>query len=102
MLMGTEKGLQAKNVENQWIDIDPIPGHFVINIGDMLEKATKGFYKSTPHRVVCTGKERYSIPYHYDPGYDQKVFELNFEVNEEEKRIMEKTRAYKRIDEASI
>ena len=68
----------------------------------MLEKATRGFYKSTPHRVVNAGKERYSIPYHYDPGYDQKVFELNFEVNEEDKRIMEKTRAYKRIDETSI
>ena len=68
----------------------------------MLEKATKGLYKSTPHRVVCTGKERYSIPYFYDPGYDQKVYELDFEVTEEDKKIMEKTRAYKRIDKANI
>ena len=102
MLMGTEKGLQAKNVDNEWIDIDPIPGHFVINIADMLEKATRGFYKSTPHRVVNLGKERYSIPYHYDPGYDQKVFELDFKVSEEDRKIIEKTRAYKRMDEANI
>jgi len=74
----------------------------VINIADMLEKATRGFYKSTPHRVLNSGKERYSIPYHYDPGFDQKVFELEFEVSEEDKKVIEKTRAYKRMDEANI
>mgnify|MGYP000179809611 CR=1 FL=1 len=78
MLMGTERGLQVKNVENQWIDVDPIPGYFVVNIADLLEKATKGLYKSTPHQVVNYGKERFSIPYHYDPGYDQKIYELEF------------------------
>ena len=73
MLMGSEKGLQLRNVNNEWVDIDPIPGCFVINIGDMLQKMTKGLYKSTPHRVVVTGKERYSIPYFYDPGWDEKI-----------------------------
>ena len=78
ILMGDQKGLQAKNVNDEWIDVDPIPGHFVVNIGDMLEKATRRLYKSTPHRVTNLGKERYSIPYHYEPGYDQKVVELDF------------------------
>jgi isopenicillin N synthase-like dioxygenase len=39
---------------------------------------TKGLYKSTPHRVEVIGKERFSIPYFYDSGYDEKLFELDF------------------------
>lgn len=70
--MISDKGLQVKNVNDEWIDIDPIPNTFVINIGDILEKMTRGLYKSTPHRAKNTqGKSRYSIPYFYDPGWDQ-------------------------------
>ena len=65
ILMGDQKGLQAKNVNNEWVDIEPIPGLFVVNIGDMLEKATRRLYKSTPHRIFNLGKERFSIPYHF-------------------------------------
>ena len=36
MLMGNQRGLQVKNVENEWIDVDPIPGYFVVNIADLL------------------------------------------------------------------
>ena len=46
---------------------------------------TKGLYKSTPHRVVVTGKERFSIPYHYDSGFYEKLNELDFQMTEEEK-----------------
>ena len=102
MLMGTARGLQAKNVDNEWIDVDPVPGCFMVNIGDLLEKATRGFYKSTPHRVVNYGNERLSIPYFYSPGFDQKIFPLDFWTTREEKKVMEKTRSYKRIDEANI
>lgn len=45
-----------KTVNNEWVDIVPIPGTFVVNIGDMLQKMTKGLYKSTPHRVEVIGK----------------------------------------------
>lgn len=74
ILMISDKGLQVKNVKDQWIDIEPIPNTFVINIGDILEKMTRGLYKSTPHRAKNTqGKSRYAIPYFYDPGWDQEI-----------------------------
>ena len=61
-------GLQIK-VEDDWIDIPHIEDAFIINIGDMVERLTNGFYKSTVHRVVNThGKERYSIPFFLNPN----------------------------------
>ncbi len=66
-------GLQVKS-KSGWIDAPYIPGTFICNIGDMLEKMTKGFYKSTPHRVINTsGRDRYSYPLFFDPGFDVRV-----------------------------
>lgn len=63
-------GLQVKTPQG-WIDAPPIKGTFVCNIGDMLDRITGGYYKSTPHRVINTsGKSRYSFPIFFDPGFD--------------------------------
>ena len=102
MLVTNEEGLQIKTVNNEYIDVSPIPGCFIINIGDMLEKVTKGLFKSTVHRVVATGKERYSFPYFYDPGFDKKIHELDIKISEDEKKVIENTKKYKRIDALTI
>jgi len=34
--MISDKGLQVKNRDDEWINIDPIPNIFVVNIGDIL------------------------------------------------------------------
>ncbi len=56
-------GLQALNAADRWIDVPPVPGTLVINIGDMLETWTGGHLRSTLHRVVNNGRERYSMPF---------------------------------------
>ncbi len=63
ILHQSTNGLQVMNLDNQWVEAPPIPGTFVINIGDMLEAWTNGVYTSTLHRVVNHGAERYSIPF---------------------------------------
>jgi isopenicillin N synthase-like dioxygenase len=66
-------GLQVKS-RSHWIDAPPIPGSFLCNIGDMLERLTHGIYRSTPHRVLNTSaRDRLSFPFFFDPAFDARM-----------------------------
>jgi isopenicillin N synthase-like dioxygenase len=57
-----------------WIDAPPLPGTLVCNIGDMLDRLTGGWYRSTPHRVRnLSGHGRLSFPFFLDPGFAAEV-----------------------------
>ncbi len=56
--------LQVLNPAGDWIPAPPIPGTFIVNVGDLLERCTNDLYKSTVHRAInTTGRKRYSIPF---------------------------------------
>ena len=65
-----EAGLQVIDSSGEWVDVD-LPGNsIVVNIGDMLQKCSKGFYKSTVHRVINpinNNVSRYSMPLFIHP-----------------------------------
>jgi isopenicillin N synthase-like dioxygenase len=66
-------GLQVKT-KRGWIDAPPVDDAFVCNIGDMLDRMTRGLYRSTPHRVLNrTNQDRLSFPFFFDPGFDTVV-----------------------------
>lgn len=66
-------GLQVKS-RGRWIDAPPIPGTFICNIGDMLDRMTRGVYRSTPHRVITSVKrDRLSFPLFFDPNFNAEV-----------------------------
>jgi polar amino acid transport system ATP-binding protein len=58
-----------------WVDAPPLPGSFVCNIGDMLDRMTGGLYRSTPHRVRIntSGRHRLSFPLFFDPDFDARI-----------------------------
>ncbi|XQW85571.1 2OG-Fe(II) oxygenase family protein [Thalassotalea piscium] len=70
-----EPGLQVKSQNGEWLDIPADFGHLIINIGDMLQEASGGYFPSTSHRVVNpTGenakKSRISLPLFLHPRSD--------------------------------
>ena len=74
ILWQTEHGLQVQNPLGQWIEAPPIPGTFVINIGDLFQRWTNDLFVSTPHRVVSnTGRRRYSFPLFFGLNHDVVV-----------------------------
>jgi len=78
-------GLQVCNAAGEWISAPPIPGTFVINLGDQMARWTNGRFQATPHRVInASGRERYSMPFFFDPNWDALIEALPGTVPEGE------------------
>ncbi len=74
----TSPGLQVLDSQGIWHDISCDYGALVFNAGDMLQMITKGYYKSTTHRVVNpVGKDakhsRYSLPLFLHPRSEVRL-----------------------------
>ncbi|KAF8895248.1 2OG-Fe-II oxygenase [Infundibulicybe gibba] len=68
------QALQVLNSDGRWIDAPPIPGTFVINLGDQFARWTNDVFKSTVHRAINrSGVRRYSIPLFFGTDYDVKL-----------------------------
>jgi isopenicillin N synthase-like dioxygenase len=70
-------GLQVQGRDGAWLTAHPIPGSFVVNVGDLLARWSNDRFRSTPHRVVNrSGKSRYSTALFIDPNRDTLVAPL--------------------------
>lgn len=65
-------GLQVFDAPtSSWVDVNPVPGAFVVNLGNILMRWSNDKYLSNVHRVVNkTGRERYSIPFFFGGNPD--------------------------------
>ncbi|MGR5094330.1 isopenicillin N synthase family dioxygenase [Vibrio maritimus] len=68
-----EPGLQVLSKEGDWLDVPCDFGNLIINIGDMLQEASGGYFPSTTHRVINpTGAKqetsRISLPLFLHPN----------------------------------
>ncbi|XP_037426965.1 protein SRG1-like [Triticum dicoccoides] len=67
------QGLQIKR-NGSWLPVKPVPGAFIVNIGDMLEVFTNGRYRSIEHRAVVDPKEeRLSVAAFHFPDMDAMI-----------------------------
>ncbi len=66
LVAGSEAGLQVLNRQGDWIDVSTSAKYIVVNIGDMLQECSNGYFPSTTHRVINPSEQnvsRYSMPF---------------------------------------
>ncbi|HET9107485.1 MAG TPA: 2OG-Fe(II) oxygenase family protein [Steroidobacteraceae bacterium] len=69
-------GLQARARSGAWIDVPPLEGTLVVNFGQVLEQWSGGRIRATEHRVLGSGRERFSIPFFYEARADAIIAPL--------------------------
>jgi isopenicillin N synthase-like dioxygenase len=67
-------GLQVLSGDGEWVTAHPIPGTFVVNVGDCLEQWTNKRLLSNQHRVVnSSDRYRQAIAMFVDPDFDTPI-----------------------------
>eukprot|EP01037_Dinobryon_pediforme_P004292 gene4292-4342_t len=67
-------GLEVRGRNAEWVSATPIPGTYVVNVGDLLARWTNDRFRSTPHRVINrSGHERLSCAVFVDPDRDTLI-----------------------------
>ncbi|KAI4312287.1 hypothetical protein MLD38_037112 [Melastoma candidum] len=67
------EGLQIQK-DGVWIPVRPLPGAFIINVGDIVEMVTNGIYRSINHRAtVNTTRERVTVASFYSPRMEAVI-----------------------------
>ncbi|RDW61140.1 Fe(2+)/2-oxoglutarate-dependent oxygenase encD [Aspergillus mulundensis] len=72
LLQDEVDGLQVLDAPSgEWLDVQPVPGAYVVNLGDLMMRMANDRYKSNIHRVINkSGLERYSIPFFFSGNPD--------------------------------
>ncbi len=98
MLLQDESGGLEVRSRSHWVAAPPIPGSFVCNIGDMLDRMTRGVLRSTPHRARNpAAADRLSFPFFFDPGFTARVAPIDLPG-----RVPRPDDAAERWDHASV
>jgi isopenicillin N synthase-like dioxygenase len=94
-------GLEVRNAADDWIEAVPVPGTFVINLGDLMGRWTNGIYNSNMHRVKnnSSGGDRYSVPYFYGPRPDAVIEPMPGCVSDEHPRRFATCTAAEHVNE---
>jgi len=67
-----QPGLQVRS-GSDWVDVQPLPGDLVVNLGDAMERWTNDRWKSTLHRVTIPRGRRQSIAFFHNANWDAVI-----------------------------
>ncbi len=73
-------GLQVLNPNDEWIDVAPTAGAFVVNIGEMLQEMSGNYLVATTHRVIA-GAERFSSAWFHGPDLTTRLDPLPLDAS---------------------
>ncbi|KAL1831581.1 hypothetical protein ACET3Z_001232 [Daucus carota] len=78
-------GLEVKRkTDGEWIRVKPTPNAYIINVGDIIQVWSNDKYESVEHRVMVNSKrERFSIPFFFNPSHSTRVKPLVELTNDE-------------------
>ena len=67
-------GLSIRTQAGEWLDAPVVPGAFVVNGGQMLQRWTNDCFLATPHRAINrSGGERYALAFFCDSNIDWPI-----------------------------
>jgi isopenicillin N synthase-like dioxygenase len=67
-------GLSIRTQSGRWIDAPALPGAYVVNGGQLLQRWTNDVFLATPHRAVNrSGGERYALAFFCDSNIDWPI-----------------------------
>jgi isopenicillin N synthase-like dioxygenase len=76
-------GLEVCNAAGEWIVAPPIENTFIVNLGEMMKLLTNDQFASALHRVVNRyGRQRFSVPYFFNPDYETQLSTLDRYIDE--------------------
>lgn len=71
------RGLEVQMPDGNWQGVAPIPGAFIINIGDLMARWSNDRWRSTLHRVVVppemAGQRRQSLAFFHQPNWHAEI-----------------------------
>ncbi|CAL4892637.1 unnamed protein product [Urochloa decumbens] len=71
--------------DGEWVRVNPVRDSFVVNIGEIIQVWSNDKYESVEHRaLVNSEKERFSIPYFFNPSWSTVVEPLKEIVSKED------------------
>jgi isopenicillin N synthase-like dioxygenase len=73
LLQDDAGGLEIRGRDGSWTPFPPVSGTLLINVGEILEFATGGYFCAAPHRVVNGAQARISLPFFLNPGLDTTI-----------------------------
>jgi isopenicillin N synthase-like dioxygenase len=70
-----EPGLQVQAPDGSWLDVEPVDGGLIVNLGDLMARWTNDRWRSTMHRVLAAdpSADRLSIPFFHNANWDATV-----------------------------